>query len=91
MQETERLTRIFRALSVEARVKILQLLKDRALCVNSLAARLDITPAAVSQHLRILRDINLLKADKRGNFVHYTVNQDTLDQWRKVTADLLKT
>ena len=90
MQDADRLARMFKALSVDTRVKIVQLLNGRALCVNSLAARLDITPAAVSQHLRILRDINLLKSDKRGNYVHYTIDQDTLELWHKATAELLK-
>jgi DNA-binding transcriptional ArsR family regulator len=85
-----RAARIFKALSVEARVRMLELLKGHALCVNALARELKITPAAVSQHLRILRDAELLIPDKRGNFVHYRVNESTLLAWREQADRLLR-
>lgn len=56
MTEPEIQARIFKVLSVETRVQMLSLLKERVLCVNALANALEITPAAVSQHLRVLRD-----------------------------------
>jgi DNA-binding transcriptional ArsR family regulator len=89
MQDTDQLARIFRALSVDNRIRIVQLLKERTLCVNALAAKLKITPAAVSQHLRILRDADLLIADKRGNFVHYKVNKAKLEEWQMQANTLL--
>lgn len=82
--------RIFRVLSVETRVRMLALLKKRALCVNALAKALEITPAAVSQHLRILRDANAVIADKRGYFVHYRANTETLARWATEVADILE-
>ncbi|MCF8108925.1 MAG: ArsR family transcriptional regulator, partial [Desulfohalobiaceae bacterium] len=42
---------------------MIELLKERSLCVNALARDLMITPAAVSQHLRILRDADLVIAE----------------------------
>ena len=56
MNDLKTLSRLLEVLSVETRVRIVQLLKGRALCVNALASRLDVTPGAVSQHLRIMRD-----------------------------------
>jgi len=56
MNDLKTLSRLLKVLSVETRVRIVQLLKGRALCVNALASRLDVTPGAVSQHLRIMRD-----------------------------------
>ena len=89
MADAERVARAFKVLSVGTRVKIVELLRDRALCVNALAQRLDITPAAVSQHLRILRDADLVTADKRGYFVHYRVNPKTLAAWKRLANGLL--
>lgn len=89
LQDAGKLARIFKALSVDSRVKIIQLLKERTLCVNALAARLEITPAAVSQHLRVLRDADLLRTDKRGNFVHYQVNLEKLEEWQAQVNSLL--
>ena len=90
MNETEKLTRIFKALSVETRVRMIELLKRRSLCVNALARALRITPAAVSQHLRILRGADIVKAEKKGYFVHYRINKSTLAEWRRAIKNLLK-
>jgi DNA-binding transcriptional ArsR family regulator len=70
-------------------VRILQLLRDRALCVNALAARLDVTQGAVSQHLRIIRDARLVIDEKRGYHVHYRLDEETLERWREATNRLL--
>jgi len=88
--QSAKATRTFKALSVEARVRMVELLKRRPLCVNALARELRITPAAVSQHLRVLRDSDLVTPDKRGNFVHYRVNESTLAAWREQADQLLR-
>jgi len=62
--------RICGILGAEARVRMVQLLKERALCVSALAARLNVTQGAVSQHLRILRHAGLVTPDKRGYYIH---------------------
>jgi len=90
MTDSEKQARIFKVLSVPTRVKMIDLLKRRSLCVNALARDLAITPAAVSQHLRILRDANIVTADKRGYFVHYRVNEETLAEWSKAAKSLLE-
>ncbi len=89
MPDADRLARIFRVLSVDTRVRIVQLLTERSLCVNALARKLKITPAAVSQHLRILRDADLAEAEKRGYHVHYRVNRETLAEWKELADGLL--
>jgi len=87
---TGKLARIFKVLSVDTRVRMIELLKRRSLCVNALARSLEISPAAVSQHLRVLRDADIVSADKRGYFVHYRVNNATLAQWNKAAKRLLQ-
>jgi len=91
VKDAAKLAKVFRVLSVDTRVRIVQLLRERALCVNALAARLDVTPAAVSQHLRVLRDANLVTPDKRGYYVHYQINKRTLAAWKKLADELLDT
>ena len=90
MANAQTLARIFKALSVEARVRIVQLLKKRPLCVGALSARLDVTQGAVSQHLRVLRDADLLVPDRRGCFVHYHLNEKTLAKWQEAAESLLE-
>ena len=89
MAETEELARVFKVLSVENRVKMVQLLKSRVLCVNALARQLGMTPAAVSQHLMVLRDAGIVTAEKRGYYVHYRLNEETLSEWRALADRFL--
>ncbi|MFP4533543.1 MAG: ArsR/SmtB family transcription factor [Desulfobacterales bacterium] len=90
MPDAEKTARIFKVLSVGTRVRMVELLKHRCLCVNALAKSLGISPAAVSQHLRILRDAEIVVAEKRGYFVHYRINEETMYQWRKTADELLR-
>ena len=90
MTDPEKQARIFKVLSVGTRVRMIDMLKRRSLCVNALARALDITPAAISQHLRVLRDADIVIADKQGYFVHYRVNGETLAEWSKTTQNLLR-
>ena len=81
---------ICKVLSVGTRLRMLELLKSRSLCVNALAKRLDITPAAVSQHLRILRDLGAVIPEKRGYFVHYRLCEGTLKDWNERIHGVLR-
>lgn len=84
-----KVTEICKILSVDARIQILLLLKKRSLCVGAISSRLDITQGAVSQHLRILRQANLVVAEKKGYFVHYRLNEKTLKKWKEQLGKLL--
>lgn len=87
--DPDKLARIFKVLSVGTRVRIIQLLREHPLCVNALSARLDVTQGAVSQHLRVMRDADLVIDERRGYRVHYRLNEDTLAQWLKDIDALL--
>lgn len=80
MTSPENLAAMFKILSVETRLQILHLLKERPMCVNALACSLKITAAAVSQHLRILREAELVLPERRGYFVHYRLNAGKIDE-----------
>ena len=90
MADARKLAGIFKVLAVDSRVRIVQLLKSKPLCVKAIAARLGMTPVAVSQHLRVLRYADLVRPDKRGYYVHYLINEKTLDGWQKLTGQLLE-
>jgi DNA-binding transcriptional ArsR family regulator len=89
MTESEKLERIFKALAADARIRIVQLLKGRALCVGALATRLNVSQAAVSQHLRLLRDADLVVPERRGYFIHYRLNEKTIAKWKNAAERLL--
>ena len=78
-----------KALAAPVRLRILTLLRGRGLCVNAITARLDVTQGAVSQHLRILREAGIVLAEKRGYYVHYRLDEESLAAWRKELDKLL--
>jgi DNA-binding transcriptional ArsR family regulator len=84
-----KLARIFKALSSDTRVRIVQLLRGRVLCVGALSAQLDVTQGAVSQHLRILRDAGLVVPERRGCHIHYRLDEKTVAKWGGAIGDLL--
>ena len=90
MRDPRRLARLCKVLSVDTRIRILELLRRRTLCVNALAQRLAVTPAAISQHLRILRDAGLVVSEKRGYYVHYRIDRKGLEVWRRMVRDALQ-
>ncbi len=78
---------ILSPLADQTRYTIVRELLARDYCVGGLARKLKITEAAVSQHLKILRNAGIITGEKRGYFRHYRVNQNILKQ---VATDLME-
>ena len=71
----------FRALGHEARIKILRYLNSHPGCVTGdLSEPLGLAPSTVSQHLKILREADLICGEIDGPRRCYCVNPDTLGQ-----------
>ena len=81
---------VARALGSEARLRLIEALRGRCLCVNALAARLDLTQSAVSQHLRILKGAGLVRSEKRGYFVHYSLDEVRMRKGRERLSKFLE-
>jgi len=79
---------LFKALSDETRFKLLQILLTRDLCVGALAYHLKMSEAAVSQHLKQLRKVGLVKGEKRGYWTHYMVEKNRLNDVGKILEEL---
>jgi DNA-binding transcriptional ArsR family regulator len=90
MVDSEKLARVFKLLSVEARIRIVQALKRRALNVTELTSQLGITPSATSQHLRVLRDARIVKFQKRGFHVYYHLDVQNIARIHKATSELFE-
>ena len=70
--------KIFKAIGDETRVKILILLSNRNICAKGIAKHLEISEAAVSQHIKILKEANIIIAYKQGYYVMYELNEINL-------------
>lgn len=77
---------LFKVLGDERRLRMIQMLGCGPLCPGALAKGLKITAGAVSQHMRILKASGLVNSEKKGAFVHYTLNEKTLDKIQKATG-----
>jgi DNA-binding transcriptional ArsR family regulator len=102
MDEIEELAEIFKTLSDPTRLRLVRLLSDQSetmcqgscdgqkfLCVNALAHKLGVTQSAVSQHLRILRQAGLVSGDRRGSFMHYSIDKDGLSKYKAALRQAL--
>ncbi len=70
---------LFKVLGVISRIRIIELLKSRGrLTVTEIARSLDITPSAVSQHLKILKHTGLVSNQRRGYWIPYEINPEAL-------------
>lgn len=70
------LSQIFKALADPTRLKIISVLSERSLCVCDIANLLDMTQSAISHHLRLLRNLKLVKFRKEGKMVIYSLDDD---------------
>jgi DNA-binding transcriptional ArsR family regulator len=74
------LAETFGALADSNRAKILHSLLDQELCVCDIATVIGTSESAVSQHLRILRTLRLVKQRKEGRMMYYSLNDDHIRQ-----------
>ncbi len=70
------LAETFAALADSNRAKIIYSLVGQELCVCDIACVIGISESAVSQHLRILRTLRLVKQRKDGRMMYYSLNDD---------------
>lgn len=70
------LAEVFAALADPNRAKIVYSLLHQELCVCDIAAVLGISESAVSQHLRILRVLRLVKQRRDGKMAYYSLNDE---------------
>lgn len=66
----------FRALADTSRVKIVYALLQQELCVCDLAAVVGISESATSQHLRVLRNLRLVRNRRQGKVVYYSLDDE---------------
>ncbi len=90
MANAEKLARIFKLFSVEARIRIVQALKRRAMCVTELTSQLGISQEATSQHLRVLRDAGIVWFQKRGFHVFYSLDKQNMALIQKAVSAFYK-
>jgi ArsR family transcriptional regulator len=82
--DTQRLARIYKALSDEQRLRILHMLREREMYVQEIVDRMDLHQSVVSRHLMFLKAVGLVQVRKENNMKHYSLNPE-------ITGELSKT
>ena len=72
-ENAKKRSKFFKALADENRLRILNLLKTREMCVCEVMVALDLTQPTASHHLRILENVELVKDRKEGKWTFYRI------------------
>lgn len=82
------LQKTLKAISDPVRREILNLLKGQRLSAGKITNHFSITAAAVSRHLAILKDAELIRDSREGKFIFYELNASVLEELMLWAADL---
>ena len=82
------LQKTMKALSDPVRREILNLLKDGRMAAGDIASHFDISDAAISRHLSVLKEANLIRDTREGKFIFYDLNASVLEELLLWISDL---
>ena len=68
------------ALSDPTRRKILEMLKKGTLSAGEICESFDISGAAISRHLSVLKEADLIRDTREGKFIYYELNASVLEE-----------
>ena len=69
-----------KALSDPIRREILEMLKAGRFAAGEIAEKFPVSGAAVSKHLSVLKDADLIRDTKEGKFIYYELNTSVLEE-----------
>lgn len=81
IEQVRKMAEVFKALGDPTRLRIIRMLASNpedTLCVADLAARLGSTQPAASQHIKVLKTVGILEANKKGFRVYYRINTSVM-------------
>ncbi len=88
----EPLASVFKALADENRLRILHTVGEQQLTVSQIVQETELSQPLVSHHLKLLRDGGVLKTERKGPFVYYSLAEpallETLETWNEIVVRL---
>ena len=78
------------ALSDPTRREILKILRRGERTVGEINERFDISPPAISRHLLVLRDAELVRCRREGKFIYYSLDTNKIEGLREWLKELLE-
>lgn len=77
-----------KALSDPIRREILRLLKNGRMSAGEITDHFPVTAASISRHLSVLKDADLVRDQRRGQFIYYELNASVLEEIMLYITDL---
>ena len=90
MKSMQTVIQKFKALSDPNRLRIIQMLEIRPLCVCEITDVLQLATSTVSKHLSILKDAGFVEDTKDGKWVNYALKDTNVTEFEKNILRLLK-
>ncbi|MGM0897863.1 MAG: ArsR/SmtB family transcription factor [Bacillota bacterium] len=75
--ELEKASMVLKLLGDKTRLSMVKLLEKNDCCVCEFVEIFNVSQSAISQHLRKLRDLGLVKEKRKGQWIFYSLNQDS--------------
>ena len=82
------LQQTMKALADPTRREILNLLKGGRLSAGEITDHFQVTAAAISRHLSVLREADLIRDKREGKFIYYEMNASVLEEIMLFVSDL---
>lgn len=81
------LSELFKIFGDSTRVKIINVLLGRELCVNEISELTNTSQSAVSHQLKLLKSSKLVKYRKDGNMIYYSIADDHVEKIFKMGCE----
>ncbi|MEO2077589.1 MAG: metalloregulator ArsR/SmtB family transcription factor [Bacillus sp. (in: firmicutes)] len=75
--DLDRAANVLKLLGDKTRLSIVAILQHRECCVCEFLEVFDMSQPSISQHLRKLKDAGMVKEDRRGQWIYYSLNQQS--------------
>ena len=82
------LQQTLKALSDPIRREILNLLKNGRMAAGEITAHFSVSAPAISRHLSVLKEADLIRDTREGKFIFYEINTSVLEETMLWLADL---
>jgi DNA-binding transcriptional ArsR family regulator len=90
MKQEDMVVKVFKALGHPIRYKIMKFLLDGAKCVCKLNENVEFSQSNLSQHLRILKDAGLVKTEKVGLNIFYSLSNEEIKHLIETADSFIK-
>lgn len=79
---------VFKAMADPTRRAILKRLQGGALSAGEIGAEFEITPASLSHHFNVLKQADLVRTERRGQYIVYSLNSTVFEDLARMLMDL---